>query len=163
MFNIFSCSVKLFYRSVKIPDQAGDGVWGGIYSFFSDSTGLLLEMRKLLSITHPDIRRMITASARMKNQGESAIFSEKFLSHADAANQAPTFPMMIAGMLSFMISATYIPIISLTVAPLILRTAISLLLRCDSSRTYPMSPKRAMMIETRQPMMTVFLILLSLE
>ena len=106
MFNIFSCSVKLFYRSVKIPDQAGDGVWGGIYSFFSDSTGLLLEMRRLFMTTQNETSAIMTMSAKMKYHGDKAIFSEKFLSHADAANQAPTFPRMIAGMLSFMISAT---------------------------------------------------------
>ena len=94
MIFTLSVSVKFLYSCVKY------------YSFFNDSTGLLLEMRRLLTITHPDTRRMIVTSARMKNQGESAIFSEKFLSHADAANQAPTLPRMIAGMLSFMISAT---------------------------------------------------------
>ena len=76
------------------------------YSFFNEFTGLLLDMRRLFIMTHPDTRRMITTSARIKYHGDKAIFSEKFLSHAEAAKYAPTLPRMIAGMLSFMIPAT---------------------------------------------------------
>ena len=76
------------------------------YSFFNESTGLLLDMRRLFIMMQNETSAIMTMSARMKNQGESAIFSEKFLSHAEAAKYAPTLPRMIAGTLSFMISAT---------------------------------------------------------
>ena len=41
MFNVFSCSVKLFYRSVKVPDQAGDDVRGEIPDQVGDDVGVI--------------------------------------------------------------------------------------------------------------------------
>ena len=87
-------SVKKLYTFVK-P-----------YSFFNESTGLLLDMRRLFIMMQNETSAIMTMSARIKYHGDNAIFSEKFLSHAEAAKYAPTFPRMIAGMLSFMISAT---------------------------------------------------------
>ena len=73
VFSVLLVSVKFLYIFVK-P-----------YSFFNESTGLLLDMRRLFIMTHPDTRRMISTSARIKYQGDKAIFSEKFFSHAEAA------------------------------------------------------------------------------